>query len=454
MVSRRTPVACALAESPATAHVPRHDGAWIRFGRWWFHACTGEWVPVIAGGVAVTRTQTHARFRNDDGSETAATWLASEDNNASLLTNKNYRLRLQVEQSAATFSLITPELRYSLNGGAYTRVNATSSVVRSSASTQFADDDATTAQLTATGVFTPGKMDDVDGITASISPGTSDDSTEVEYCFQIVDADVAAGDTIDFRVYHYPAGSPAALDAYTVTPRALIGVAVRTTAVGGANPTTSTTITIPASVQPNDDLYVAFTSRDHTASDAAATCTDNDSGGNAWTNKGLSSDRKANIFWKKATSGTASKTITVAGALGSLSAGLVVFMGAASGDPTTDLALEQNASGDETHAGFTPTNANSHVCFATFNYGNDNAVSAQSAATLGTLTEQFEHLSTGGADCGTAVASKVSAGGPNATGNITWAQTNGATWSAVWAVKPPAAGAATTSAGADGCGVF
>ena len=444
MVSRRTPLTCDLCESPATAGMPTRDGHWRRMGRWWFHVRTGEWVPVIAGGGGVTVDQIGYRWRNDDGSESAATWKAPLNITISVTPaqlDTLIRLRLSITTSAAV--TITPVLRYSVNSGAYTRVDAASLVARSAASAHFADDDATT-QLISGGAFIAGRMDDVDGSTSSIALLNPLDRTEVEFCFQLRSADIGVGDVVDFRVYN----GTTALTNYGNTARVVVGVAVRVAAAStSTNPPTSMTIPIGASIQTDDDLYVVFTSRNHTSGDADATCTDNDSGGNAWTQVGQSSDKKLNVFWKKATSATASKTITVAGAIGSLAGGYVAFMGAASGDPTTNLTLESNASGDESMAQFTPTNANSHVVFAVGNYGNDNATSAQTCTDPGVLTEQFEQLSTGGSDCQCCACSRVQVGGPTATGAFTWAQTNGATWSAQWAVKPPAVAAGATFPG-------
>jgi hypothetical protein len=204
-------------------------------------------------------------------------------------------------------------------------------------------------------------------------------------------------------------------------------------AIPNGNPTTSCTITIPT-VDVDDDLYVAVTSRDHTAGTALPTCTDNDTGGNTWSLVGNSTDRKALLFRKKATSGTSGKSISISGAVGSVSAVLKVFRGGAAGDPTTNFAVETNASGDETDAGFTPSTADSMLCASIHNYANDNAVTSLASAQYGAMT-MTEKLSTGGSDCATAFGHDLMSGS-TATGNITWAQTNGTTYSIHWAIKP------------------
>lgn len=221
-------------------------------------------------------------------------------------------------------------------------------------------------------------------------------------------------------------------------------------AASTANPTTTFNITIPAGVQAGDDCYVAATSRDHLVTDALVTCTDNDSGGNTWTLKTNSTDRKAYLWWKKATSATASKTITVATSIGSASGGFTSFSGAlASGDPTTNLSLEDNASGNEAHAQFTVANASSMIVVSIHNTANDNAVTVPSfAQSPNFLTTAFEKLSTGGSDCATFCGYDLHDNGTwfdnENTGTFSWSQTNGTTKSIVWAVQPDTGGGSVT----------
>ena len=108
----------------------------------------------------------------------------------------------------------------------------------------------------------------------------------------------------------------------------------------------------------------------------------------------------------------------------------------AGGDPTTNMSVETNASGNETHAGMTPDNNNSTVMFAVMDYGNDtNPVTSLSGATMGSLDpEIIEFLSTAGSDCRITVTGRPLASG--ATGNITWSQTDSTTKSVLFAVAP------------------
>ncbi len=160
--------------------------------------------------------QTRFRFRNDDGSETAATWKAAEDTDANITIGQNFRLRIQVDEDNMGAVANTFNLYYSLNSGSYTAVSG-STPVQFSASSQFADGDDTTSQLTgATGTYftdNNGMKETTGGIGITLSKNYYFDS---EWCLKLDPAQVSATDTIDFRIY---AGT-SALAAYTVTPRA------------------------------------------------------------------------------------------------------------------------------------------------------------------------------------------------------------------------------------------
>lgn len=210
---------------------------------------------------------------------------------------------------------------------------------------------------------------------------------------------------------------------------------VGTGGVGGTNPTTTTTLTFSSQVLAGDECFLAVTSRDHTVGTAYPTVTDNDTGGNTWTRIAESTDRKATLWYKRATSGTASKTITISGAVGSLTANLRQFRGADPANPYKNLTVETNASGGEDHAGFT-ADAEAAIVLFVFNYANDNAISSVDTANFGAMGSELNHLSTGGSDCATGSAVDDSVAG-GATGLFSWSQTNGTTYSMVFQVPPP-----------------
>lgn len=219
-----------------------------------------------------------------------------------------------------------------------------------------------------------------------------------------------------------------------------MAIAHRASAVANSTTnTTSLTVTIPASVQANDVLFLVTSNGGATTN---PTVTDNDSGGNAWARVGGENrsaggfNTSGDVYWKRATSGTASKTITVSGCTNTCSAGVSAFSGVkTTGTPYENVTAEPNISGDKTNAGFTPTTGGSMVCLAVCNTYDDASVGSQSSTDPGTLTELFEHLNTAGHACGTnlSAASQVSAA---ATGTLTWNQTDKNTVSIGWNILP------------------
>lgn len=159
-------------------------------------------------------TQVTFRLRNDNGSETTATWVAAEGADATLVTDTNYRIRFRIDETnGRSWSNKTWNLYYSKNAGAYTAV-ASGQPVKLSLSSNFTQGDDCTTQLTGgTGTFVTDNngMCESSGATNSGSAGYL---FEVEYCFQIDSAYVAQGDTINLRVYD----SSTAINAYTDTP--------------------------------------------------------------------------------------------------------------------------------------------------------------------------------------------------------------------------------------------
>ena len=227
-----------------------------------------------------------------------------------------------------------------------------------------------------------------------------------------------------------------------------MAIAFVDSAVGGTDPTTTTTITIPAGVATGHILILAATNRDATAD---PTVTDDDSGGNTWakvTNQNASGNGAGTVWWKRATSGTASKTVTVDGMTGSMAAGLAVFSGCrSSGNPYAQVSGEANASADETHTnaiGVYPIHPGCFGCIAVFNTGNDNAVGPATLTTADGQTsafaERFEHLSAGGNDCGVefATGNLFAATSTRAAliSNLVWSQVNGTTASIFFMLLP------------------
>lgn len=180
----------------------------------------------------INPNQTQFRGRNDDGNETAATWIAATNTNWSQNTNTNFRIRIttSADVGAGANTPISPTLYYSQNGGAYTAVTGSSNVVRLFTSSNVTDLTATTQQISsglgltfvAGGVQTTSST----GASANILGGVND--TEHEWCLQIRGVDVANNDTIALQ---QRTGLGNVYATYTQTP----SITVTATAVAGGS---------------------------------------------------------------------------------------------------------------------------------------------------------------------------------------------------------------------------
>ena len=176
--------------------------------------------------MAVAWTQVSARFRNDNGSEAAATWKAALNVNLKAGPSLQLRLRICVKCSGTTSGSFTPQLRYSKNAAAYTSVTASSADVRAVDSPNLTDDAATTKQISVNANWSAGKVDDVSGAMTSTAVTTGYD-TEMEWSINLQDSALANGDTLDFRCYN----STTAFGTYSTTLRLTVSKAALTAAM-------------------------------------------------------------------------------------------------------------------------------------------------------------------------------------------------------------------------------
>lgn len=166
--------------------------------------------------------QHHTRIRSDNNSADGGTptWQTTENQSTALSWNTAtaIRIRFGVENTGTATANQVRRMFVSRNGGSYTEVNATSSVCRTIDASSGADaySIATSNFLLTAGTGTALTGDYRDNanpsITANLAAG---EYTEYEFGFEIIDADVNNGDTLDFRVYY----NGAAMDNYAHTPR-------------------------------------------------------------------------------------------------------------------------------------------------------------------------------------------------------------------------------------------
>lgn len=220
-----------------------------------------------------------------------------------------------------------------------------------------------------------------------------------------------------------------------------MAIAFVTSVVAPGNPTTSFTITLPAT-QADDILILEYTHRGTADATLGGTYT-----GPAFTEKHdqqyNSSTFSGKTLWSRATGDHSGQTVTGSGLTNSNAAGISVYRGVDTGtDPLGDATIvgEQNASGDEAQAEITSATDGAWIVLVVAN-SPDVAVTSQTCTSPGALTTRMEKLSTGGTDTSInhSSAEKAAAG---ATGSFSWAQTNGASGSWAYAIKPVVAAAA------------
>jgi len=177
-----------------------------------------------------TLHQLDFRIRNDDGSESAATWRQAQSSNDTIGKDLNFRVRFLIdEQNGAAWSAKTFNLYYSTNGTNYYAVTG-STPVFFSVSGNFADGDDCTSQLSGgVGTF----VDDNNGMKETTGGCTNSGSKnyyfETEWCLQLDEGQLSNGNTVYLRIYD---GS-SALASYIATPAITYTSATTSEKAGG-----------------------------------------------------------------------------------------------------------------------------------------------------------------------------------------------------------------------------
>jgi endonuclease YncB( thermonuclease family) len=164
-------------------------------------------------------TQTHYRWRNDDGSETGATWIENEDTaHTDFIVGTVGRLRFQVSNEGGA-SASGVDLRLEVSGAdpascaaaSYTRINSSdawSMVASAHVSDGTATQDVASGLTNENASFVAGSYQSADDQASAVSLGTTD-FTELEYVLQPEFS--AAGSDFCFRL----TDDGVTLDVYT-----------------------------------------------------------------------------------------------------------------------------------------------------------------------------------------------------------------------------------------------
>ena len=167
-----------------------------------------------------TPVQQYFRFY-EDGTESGSTAIAAQNTNITrdAASNSNLLLRISVTESDGVSGAATDDwqLQYSLNGGSYTNITTSSSVVKGFDSTNLTDGGATTQRLSSNGVtWIAGKIAE-DGLVDNHQL-TSLNATEYLFTLTIISADVSHNNTIDFRLLLNGSDFTSFGGTYAVTP--------------------------------------------------------------------------------------------------------------------------------------------------------------------------------------------------------------------------------------------
>lgn len=166
--------------------------------------------------MATTLTLTSYRFRNDDGDEAGASWIAPENTAPTLYANKKYRVRTLITESGGTaWTTGSAVLRQSVDATTYS-VGGLGTLLEAAGSSWYADGANSTEQITSAGTFTAANTGMVsDTLTGTVTVSANEEA-EVEWCFIIRHIPGVTRDGM--TVYLQPYNSTSALDVYTNTP--------------------------------------------------------------------------------------------------------------------------------------------------------------------------------------------------------------------------------------------
>lgn len=155
------------------------------------------------------------RARNDDGSESAATWKAVVNTNWNQTPDENFRIRFLIKELFGGDTGVGFKVQYNKLSGGWNDVTTSSSNVKMSASANLTEGNNTTQQIGGGTYLTNNSgQEDGDG-TTPYAGSYKNKEWELEFCCQVIDADTADTDTIQLRVVD---SGGMALNGYTNTP--------------------------------------------------------------------------------------------------------------------------------------------------------------------------------------------------------------------------------------------
>lgn len=177
-------------------------------------------------------TQSHFRWRNDDGTEATATWKATEDSNiiGNIDRNTPIRLRIKSQNNGTAAELVnrTYELQYGLKTTTCDAIGSWIGVGNNSDAFDMVDSQLvegtsiTSERLTGVSSFVNGEEREISDTTGSIGLLSVGAGTELEYSIQATNL-ATSNSTYCFRLYD--SNNAEALGQYDVYPEATVALA-------------------------------------------------------------------------------------------------------------------------------------------------------------------------------------------------------------------------------------
>jgi len=222
----------------------------------------------MGGKTAAVWNQQAFRFRNDDGSESAATWSAVAGSPAPALPlDTAFRLRFLLQETAGSNQSETPtwviQYRVSTDGatfGSWTNVGTSTPVIY--AASAYALNVAATQQL-GSGTFRDGDAVESTGTTPAEAATAGNDEYEAEYTLSFSSTNGAnVGDIYEFRIV-LTGGTT--LNSYTSTPQVIAGdsssgIALQKLDGKSANQSSSNSLTSNSFTPADNSLLVVIMS--------------------------------------------------------------------------------------------------------------------------------------------------------------------------------------------------
>lgn len=203
---------------------------------------------------------------------------------------------------------------------------------------------------------------------------------------------------------------------------------------GGGGPTQSFEMNVPTSIEVGSEVLFGIMSKGHTDLDPSIVLTDNETG-NPWVKKAEDPQRRASLWYKRATALTLGRKVTVSGLIAPHAAVMAVIRESwQAGEAITNVDIEYRGNA-RNKGGFTPAFTDSMICMMLYSMNGNMATNPQTDDVV--LVKRGEDLETEeGTGAAVMFACETQFRGPRSTGQFTWDQILPDNYVCTFAIKP------------------